>query len=48
MSEMTPDMMWYTCLDCTRQFTLADMDNGCPHCGSGYYKHYDESDELLQ
>ena len=51
MSEqITPDMIWYTCLDCNRQFTLADSNknNGCPWCESAYYKHYDESDELVR
>lgn len=40
--ELSPDMIWYTCLDCGRNFTLADSENGnCAHCGSSKVKYYE-------
>lgn len=40
--EVSPDMIWYDCYDCERNFTLADMGDtpGCAHCGSRNYGHY--------
>jgi len=38
--ELSPDMIWYECMSCDRNFTLADMTgNTCPHCGSFRHKY---------
>jgi len=39
--QISPDMIWYTCERCERDFTLADMSGKkCPHCSHEIYHHY--------
>jgi len=42
-AELSPDMIWFTCMECDRQFTLADMDEReCPHCECEIFRFYNE------
>lgn len=39
--ELSPDMIWYSCEDCERGFTLADLSGEkCPHCSSTMWEPY--------